>query len=102
MRKVFVSQPMRGVSEEDIEAQRARILASAVTYFGEPVGEIPKADPAQLVGRHPAYSLGLSLQLMSGADLVIFADGWDDARGCQIEHEVCVQYDIPYKYEWEL
>ena len=35
-----------------------------------------------------------SLKLLSGADVAYFAEGWEDARGCRIEHECAVEYGI--------
>lgn len=32
---------------------------------------------------------------MADADLVYFAKGWEDARGCMIERECAVQYGVP-------
>jgi hypothetical protein len=42
------------------------------------------------------WCLGDSIRLMSTADLVIFAPGWDEARGCRVEHKVCEEYGIPF------
>lgn len=38
------------------------------------------------------WCLGRSLVMMSEADIVCFAKGWSEARGCKIEHECAVQY----------
>jgi len=31
---------------------------------------------------------------LSTADVAYFAEGWDEARGCKIEHECAVEYGI--------
>ena len=38
--------------------------------------------------------LGKSLELLAQADVVYFAPGWADARGCRIEHLCAVEYGI--------
>lgn len=90
--KVFVSQPMRGLSSEEIEAERQDILK----FVGEIVGpcrEIPSHFNEEAVAKMPPLDcLGNSLKLMSHADLVVFAPKWEEARGCRIEHECAVQY----------
>jgi len=31
---------------------------------------------------------------MGGADIVCFAEGWEEARGCRIERNVATEYEI--------
>ena len=38
--------------------------------------------------------LGKSLELLAKADVAYFVDGWQDYRGCRIEHTVCKEYGI--------
>lgn len=42
----------------------------------------------------PLAALGVSIAVMSTADLVVFAPNWSDARGCMIEHECCHLYGV--------
>ena len=44
--------------------------------------------------RSPCGFLGKSLEMLAGADLAVFASGWQDARGCRIEHDCAVAYGI--------
>lgn len=43
----------------------------------------------------PLWYLGESLKLLGTADFVVFAPGWQDYRGCRIEHDAAVAYGIP-------
>jgi hypothetical protein len=36
---------------------------------------------------------------MSECTTVYFAKGWENARGCKIEHEVALQYGMEIIYE---
>ena len=36
--------------------------------------------------------LASSINKLADADLVVFASGWENARGCKIEFEVAKQY----------
>ena len=38
------------------------------------------------------YYLAKSIEAMSEADIVIFANGWEETRGCRIEFEIAKQY----------
>ena len=46
------------------------------------------------IGNIPVAYLGKSIGLLATADVAYFGEGWKDARGCKIEHEVAVQYGI--------
>ena len=82
MKKLFISQPMRGKSDEDILTERKKAIESAEKVIGEPVDA------------KPLWFLGKSLELLAGADIAYFAKGWQDARGCRIEHTCAVEYNI--------
>ena len=38
------------------------------------------------------------IKLLSTADLVYLAKGWENARGCNIERTVAFEYGIPIMY----
>ena len=43
-------------------------------------------------GNIPLKYLAKSLEYIADVDCVWFMDGWQDARGCRIEHRACVEY----------
>lgn len=92
--KIFISQPMRGKTTDDIVQERNKIVAR---WEGKPVEFIDSYFSAG-ASKNPTDSLGKSISLMSEADLVVFAPGWEDARGCRIEHEVAKEYGIQITY----
>ena len=53
-----------------------------------------KTDEEILREREQAVREAESLELLSTADLVYFAKGWEEARGCRIEHMCAVQYEL--------
>ena len=94
MKKLFISQPMRGKSDEDILKEREQAIAKAQETVGEPVEVIDSFFRGAPADARPLWFLGKSLELLSTADIAYFADGWQDARGCRIEHECAVEYGI--------
>ena len=46
------------------------------------------------VGAKPLWFIGKSLELLADADVAYFAPGWEEARGCKIEHTCAVEYNI--------
>lgn len=102
--RLFVSLPMNGFSEYEIREQM-NAIHKKVEYFDGPHElintintEEPPFDDPDRIG---VWYLGNSIQLLSEADLVVFATAWHYARGCRIEHRVCEEYNIPFKYEFE-
>ena len=89
MKKLFISQPMGGKTNEAIVAERCTIMQSLNQgsdryYLINSVINEPNSNPISLLGR--------SIELMADADIVLFASGWEYARGCNIEHQVAVSY----------
>ena len=97
MRKLFISQPMKGLTDEEILKAREEIRKKAEKAIGEPVELIDsfiKEYPGKINKSVPVYYLGKSIQLLSQADIAYFGGDWRNARGCLIEHEVARQYGI--------
>lgn len=94
MKKLFISQPMRGKSDEEILMEREKAIKAAEGLVGEPVEVIDSFFQSAPVGAKPLWFLGKSLELLADADVAYFAPGWNDARGCIIEHDCAIAYGI--------
>lgn len=91
---VFISQPMSGKKTEEIEYEREQFVKDLKKYLGEDINILDTIfhfaeDVPSLV------YLGRSLEVLAKADLAVFMDGWENARGCKIEHQAAKDYDIP-------
>ena len=94
MKKLFISQPMRGKTDEEILAVREKAIKAAEKLIGEPVEVIDSFFQSAPVDAKPLWFLGKSLELLSTADVAYFAPGWNDFGGCKIEHTCAVEYNI--------
>lgn len=94
MKRLFVSQPMRGKTDEEILKARHLAEHEAALHLGESVEVIDSFIGTSDASRALEY-LGESIKLLATADAIIFAEGWEDARGCRIEHACAVEYGIP-------
>ena len=97
MKKLFISQPMRGLTDEEILKVREEIKARAEHVIGEPLELIDsfiEDYPGEINKSIPVWYLGKSIQFLSQADIVYFGGDWRNARGCKIEHEVADKYGI--------
>lgn len=95
MKKLFISQPMRGKTDEEILAEREKAIQSVKTILQDQ--EIEVIDSFFQEAPHdanPLWYLAKSIELLSTADVAYFVKGWEDARGCKIEYQCAVEYGI--------
>ena len=95
MKKLFISQPMGGKTDEEILTERDVAIKAAEELLREPVEVIDSFFQEAPVDAKPLWFLGKSLELLAGADIAYFAKGWQDARGCKIENTCAIEYGIP-------
>ena len=98
MKKIYISQPMRGRSTGDIIAERKRLMADAAAALQVDDVEVLDTYRGAYTTKHPLTLLAWTLEKMADADAVIFAPDWRDARGCRVEHFAALQYDILILY----
>lgn len=94
MKKVFISQPMRDKTNEEILAVRNEAKAEIENALKEKVEVIDSFFQNAPHEAKPLWFLGKSLELLSTADVAYFAEGWQDYRGCRIEHTCAQEYGI--------
>lgn len=92
--RLFISQPMRGKTDEEILAVREKAVESAKSKFGEDVEVIDSFFQGAPANAKPLWFLAKSIELLSTADVAYFAEGWEEARGCKIENECAIAYGI--------
>lgn len=103
--KVFISLPMRGKSKEEVRSRQDYILNQFLERHNiinaEFIDSYIKAVPLDLVGKKQegAWCLGDSIKQMSFADVVIFSKDYQSAKGCMIEHVICMEYGFTIMFE---
>lgn len=100
MKHLFISQPMRDHTDEEIISARERAKEDAREQLNDDVVVVSSYFPKALInGNTPLYLLGKSMVLMSTADVAYFVKGWEQYRGCRIEHECAKEYGVKIIYE---
>lgn len=119
MKRVFLSLPMSGRTDEEIEKQieeMKRLILESKIFGDEAVifvhnfghnpqgygiaedyeehGIIHRCIPAEC-RQKPLLYLGYAIKQMAYVDYVFFGNGWVQARGCCVEREVALSYGIP-------
>ena len=106
MMKEMLSQPMAGKSEEEIRATREKAIKALEkrnyeivnTLFTDEWYSSDKMKERGVV-QIPLCFLAKSLENMSLCHAVYFCKGWEQARGCRIEHDAAVAYGLTILYE---
>ena len=96
MKKLFVSVPMKGRTDEEIMANIAKMKNIAEAYEGEAlelidsyINENPPIDNHQAI-----WYLAKALEKLSEADVFICIDDYWNWNGCAIEAETAARYGI--------
>lgn len=100
MKKLFISCPMKGRTEENIRDSMVRMHKMAEAYFGQELEVIPtyiEDNPPENF-KQAVWYLGESIKKMAEADYFIGVDYSRVFTGCSIEAEVARSYDIPSFY----
>lgn len=96
MKKLFVSVPMRGRTEEEIKASIQKMKKIAEIYEDEEFELIDSyiEDNPPKNNNEAVWYIGESLKKMAQADVFIGICESYDWRGCQIERETAEKYGI--------
>lgn len=97
----MLSQPMAGKTEQEIIETRERAIKVLKekgyeivnTLFTDEWYSKEKMEERGVV-QIPLCFLAKSLENMSKCHVVYFCDGWQNARGCKIEHDAAVAYGL--------
>ena len=95
--RVFISQPMKDKTDKQILDERLAAIDKVVEILGAKKEDIAVIDSFFQGAPHdaaPLWFLGKSFQLLSTADVAYFVKGWDEYRGCKLEHLAAVEYGI--------
>lgn len=95
--KIFISQPMKNRTNEEIEIERKKIIDEIKKKYVcvEIIDSFMKNAPKL---RSPLENLSKSIGFLATANLAVFPTNYKDYRGCAIEHECATQYNIAITY----
>lgn len=102
----MISQPMAGKTDEEIAKARdkahAKLRGMGYEFVNTLFTDERYSDEAMKergVVQIPLCYLAKSLENMSLCHAAYFCKGWEDARGCRIEHDAAVAYGLEILYE---
>lgn len=104
VKKAMISQPMAGKTDEEIAAARDLAVAKLRQMGYEVVNtlftdEDMKGHSNMKIPLYiPLHYLAMSLESMSSCNVIYFCPGWENARGCRIEHDAAAEYGLEVMY----
>ena len=105
-KRAMISQPMAGKTDEEIAEARdrahARLREMGYEFVNTLFTDQWYSDAAMKergVVQVPLCYLAKSLENMSLCHAAYFCKGWENARGCRIEHDAAVAYGLDVLYE---
>lgn len=108
MKKAMLSQPMAGKTDKEIIETREKAIKVLESNEYEIVNTLFTDEwysNEKMVERGvvqiPLCFLAKSLEIMSLCHAAYFCKGWENARGCRIEHEAAKAYGLEIIYEEE-
>ena len=104
--KVMISQPIAGKTEDEIftarEKARRYINSKGYNFINTLfIDDRYKFENMTNEGiiNFPLYYFANSIMNMCKCNIVYFCKGWEDARGCRLEHEIAEAYGLKIIYE---
>lgn len=108
MKKLTLSQPVKGLTEQDITntTDRVRKFAEDNGFEFTNSSFLAVKYNKSLMQKEgvniPLYYLADSLRQMSNCEVVYFAKGWQADKACRIQHVSAKDYGLEIIYEDEL
>lgn len=99
--RVFFSQPMHGLTDEEIAVERTYMISEFRDFL---INELGFNDDVVICDVNVGYIkpgpedagrlwyLGRSIQNMDKADYIVFHNHWRSAKGCWVEHAAAEMY----------
>ena len=105
-KKVMISQPMAGLTDEQIVEARNKAIEFLQSKGYEVINTLfddewcsQEKMKERGVEQIPLCFLAKSLEEMSKCHAVYFCKGWEKTRGCKIEHEAAKACGLDVIYE---
>lgn len=106
VKKAMLSQPMAGKTDAEIVATREKAIEALEakgyevinTLFTDELYSKERMEERGVV-QIPLCFLAKSLENMSLCHAAYFCKGWENYRGCRIEHEAAKAYGLEIIYE---
>ncbi|NLB79698.1 MAG: DUF4406 domain-containing protein [Clostridiaceae bacterium] len=102
--RVFISQPLKGRTDEQIFEKRHEIVALLINKgyvvldpFLEEYSDLENVPPFR-ANDSMAY-LGKSIEILASADIIFMVADWEFERRCKVEHRIAKEHGLRVAYD---
>ena len=99
--KIMLSRPMKGKTREEIEKEEKEMVNLLFDKYKDNC-EIISSIIENPEEKSELECFTESIFFMSMADVLAMGFGWENARGCKLEHEIAKAYGVKVIYLEEL
>jgi hypothetical protein len=96
MQKLMISQPMQNKTKEEILKEREKAIQFFKSKGYKVINTVFEIENTNK--NVPLHYLSKAILKMSECDAVYFMEGWQNARGCKIEHTIAKEYNLTIIY----
>ena len=101
MKKVFISLPVSGQERTLGESYTEADEWSFANYKDESIVTVAQSNIQQMIDdmasvpqdEYPKY-MGEDIAKVLECDAILMCDGWENSKGCQLEHKAAELFDI--------
>lgn len=94
--KIYISIPITG---QDIEQVEARLIFAKAVLERKGHTPVSPLDVSDNPNASYAEHMGRDISALLDCDAVVFLDGWEESKGCALEHAAAKIYNKLITYE---
>lgn len=94
--KIYISIPITG---QDIEQVEARLIFAKAVLERKGHTPVSPLDVSDNPDASYAEHMGRDISALLDCDAVVFLDGWEESKGCALEHAAAKIYNKLITYE---
>jgi len=95
--KIMLSSPMKDKTDKEISDERNEMANLLFDYYDDNC-EIMSTIIENHNEKSALECFSESILFMSMADVLAMGFGWENVRGCNLEHDIALAYDVPVVY----
>ena len=95
--KIMLSSPMKGKTQEEIEAEREEMF-DKIGYIVGVDYVVMDTVIKETEKKSELECFSESIYLLSQSDVLCMGYDWKKARGCKLEHDIAKAYNVPIIY----
>lgn len=99
MKRVFISMPMKGKSDEEVYQDMEKAKTRVKELWGDSIQILDSICKDYDSNKGRGQFVRFSIKLLATADALYVCRGWERAPGCALEVECATHFDMQIAFE---